>query len=218
MTATLTHPETSTPPAAPPPRPRRDYYRPALAGLLLALCTAGAAAQTVALQGMLGNKALLIVDGGAPRSVVPGETHKGVKVVSTFGDNAVLEFGGKRHTLRVGDAPASVGGSGPAPGGNRIVLSAGTGGHFLTQGAVNGRAVQFMVDTGASAVSSQTARTPSIAWGTRIDQDDRPNTFTDSAIGHNESGVLSTVIEFEASEEPKKNAFHDSDPAWAAAA
>ncbi|GAA4705423.1 glycosyltransferase family 39 protein [Nocardioides conyzicola] len=36
MTATLTHPETTTPEAGPPPRPRRDYYRPALAALLIA--------------------------------------------------------------------------------------------------------------------------------------------------------------------------------------
>jgi 4-amino-4-deoxy-L-arabinose transferase-like glycosyltransferase len=36
MTATLAPPETSTPEVTPPPRPRRDYYRPALAGLLLA--------------------------------------------------------------------------------------------------------------------------------------------------------------------------------------
>jgi 4-amino-4-deoxy-L-arabinose transferase-like glycosyltransferase len=35
MTATLTPPETSAPPA-PPPTARRDYYRPALAGLLIA--------------------------------------------------------------------------------------------------------------------------------------------------------------------------------------
>ena len=67
------------------------------------------------------------------------------------------------------------------------------------------------------AVSSQTASTPSIACGTRIDHEDSPNTRTDSAIGHSASGVLSTVIEFAASEEPKKNAFHDSDPACAAA-
>jgi aspartyl protease family protein len=37
--------------------------------------------------------------------------------------------------------------------GNRIVLTAGSGGHFITQGAINGRAVQFLVDTGATAVS-----------------------------------------------------------------
>ncbi len=68
-------------------------------------------AQTVMLQGMLGAKALLIVDGAAPRSVAAGDSHQGVKVVSTAGDQAVVEIGGKRHTLRVGEAPASVGGS-----------------------------------------------------------------------------------------------------------
>jgi hypothetical protein len=47
--------------------------------------------------------------------------------------------------------------------------------------------------------------------------DDNPKMRTDSDIGHSDIGVLSTVIEFEASEEPKKNAFHDADPAWTAA-
>lgn len=128
------------------------------AKLLLALVTlagaAGAFAQSVALQGMLGSKALLIVDGSAPKTVAPGETHKGVKVVSTAGDQAVVEIEGKRHTLCVGDAPASVGGQGAAPGrGNRIVMQAGSGGHFLVQGAINGQAVNFMVDTGATSVA-----------------------------------------------------------------
>lgn len=123
-----------------------------LAFVLAAACGA-AAAQSVALQGMLGSKALLIVNGSAPKSVAPGESHQGVKVLSTLGDQAVVEIGGKRHTLRVGDAPASVGGSdGPARG-SRIVLTAGSGGHFTSQGAINGRAVLFMVDTGATAVS-----------------------------------------------------------------
>ena len=36
-------------------------------------------------------------------------------------------------------------------------------------------------------------------------------------MGHSDIGVLSTVIELAASEEPKKNAFHDSEPAWTAA-
>ena len=53
----------------------------------------------------------------------------------------------------MGDAPASVGGGGGGPGGDRIVLSASSGGHFLTQGGINGRAVQFMVDTGATSVA-----------------------------------------------------------------
>jgi aspartyl protease family protein len=119
--------------------------------LALFACTV-VSAQSVALQGMLGSKALLIVDGSAPRTVAPGETHQGVKVLSTSGDQATVEINGKRHILRVGDAPASVGGGLSSLRGTKIVLTAGTGGHFLTQGAINGRAVHFMVDTGATMV------------------------------------------------------------------
>ena len=123
-----------------------------LLALTLALAAGATGAQSVSLQGMLGSKALLMVDGGAPKSVAVGETFQGVKVIATQGDQATVERDGKRHTLRVGDAPASVGGGG-GPRGNKIVLTAGSGGHFLTQGAINGRAVQFMVDTGATSVA-----------------------------------------------------------------
>lgn len=124
--------------------------------LLLTLLTLGplAMAQSVALSGMLGGKALLIVDGGQPKSVAVGESFRGVKIVSTQGDHAVMEIAGKRHTLRVGEAPASVGvGAGVAASGTRVVLSAGSGGHFFTQGQINGRAVQLVVDTGATMVA-----------------------------------------------------------------
>ena len=123
--------------------------------LALAALLAGTAAyaDSVALQGMLGSKALLIVNGSAPKTVAPGETHQGVKVVSTAGDQAVVEIAGKRHTLRVGDAPASVGGNASGARGNKIVLPVGSGGHFMAQGSINGQAVSFMVDTGATAVS-----------------------------------------------------------------
>jgi len=128
--------------------------------LFMALqCVFGAAmAQSVGLSGMLGGEALVIVDGSAPKSVAPGETFRGVKVVSTQGDQAVLEIAGKRHTMRVGDAPASVGSGGAGDtGGNRVVLSASSGGHFFTQGQINGQTVQLVVDTGASVVSLSAA-------------------------------------------------------------
>lgn len=124
-----------------------------LLAFTLALVAGAAAAQSVSLQGMLGSKALLMVDGGAPKTVAPGETYNGVKVVSTQGDQATVEINGRRHTLRVGDAPASVGQGGGGARGNRIVLTASSGGHFLTQGAINGRAAYFMVDTGATSIA-----------------------------------------------------------------
>ena len=52
-------------------------------------------AQNVALAGMLGGKALLVVDGAAPKTVAAGETHQETKVISTLGDQAVIEQSGK---------------------------------------------------------------------------------------------------------------------------
>lgn len=111
-----------------------------------------ALAQAVNLSGMLGNKALLVVDGGEPKSVAPGDSFKGVRVISTQGDTAVLEIAGQRQTLRVGGSPVSVGKPINTANSNRIVLSADSQGHFFSQGLVNSRPVQFLVDTGATTI------------------------------------------------------------------
>lgn len=126
----------------------------ALTGLAVLLSAPSAYAESVALAGMIGSKALLVVDGSALKSVAAGETHQGVKVISTSGDQAVIEQSGKRQTLRVGEAPVSMGGSAGGSGrGSRIVLLESGGGHFITAGQINGRAVQFMVDTGATSIA-----------------------------------------------------------------
>ena len=117
---------------------------------------------------MMGSRALLVVNGTAPKTVAAGETHQGVKVISTSGDQAVVEQSGKRQTLRVGEAPVSMGGaSGRA---SRIVLLESSGGHFMTPGQINGRAVQFMVDTGATHVimSMQDAERTGISYKTGL--------------------------------------------------
>jgi aspartyl protease family protein len=120
----------------------------------LAVASAGAAAQSVAMTGSMGSKALLVVDGGPPRALAAGDTHAGVKVVSVKADQAVVEISGKRQTVSLGGAPVSVGSSGGGGGGGKqIVLTASSGGHFMTQGSINGRATGFMVDTGATSVA-----------------------------------------------------------------
>lgn len=140
------------------------------------LAAAGAAgAQAVSLQGMLGGKALLVVDGGAPKAVAAGDSWKGVKVLSTTGEQALVEIGGQRQTLHVGDAPMAVGAT-AAPKGNKIVLNAGSGGHFVTQGAINGRAVMFMVDTGATSVAMGAAEAERLGIDYRKGQLARGNT------------------------------------------
>ncbi|MDO5693174.1 MAG: TIGR02281 family clan AA aspartic protease [Pseudomonadota bacterium] len=139
-------------------------------------------AQSVSLQGMLGNKALLMVDGGAPRAVAPGETHQGVKVLSTSGDQAVVLIDGHKATLRVGEVPASVGRA--APGGNdRVSLTADRQGHFFTQGNINNRPVQFMVDTGASAIAIGQAEADRLGLNYRRGQPVMMNTANGATRG-----------------------------------
>lgn len=121
---------------------------------LLASLVGNAHAQSVALSGVSGSKALITVDSAAPRFMSPGQTHQGVKLVSTDGESATIEIAGKRQILRVGDAPVSVGSQGGARGsGKRIVMTADGQGHFMPQGKINGKSVQFLVDTGASVVA-----------------------------------------------------------------
>jgi aspartyl protease family protein len=124
----------------------------ALVALSLLMCRY-ALAQEVTLVGMMGNKALLMVGSTPPKTLAPGESHLGVKLLSVEGEKATVELDGKRLTLRMGDAPARVGNASGAAEGSRIVLSAGSGGHFMTDGQLNGKTVQMVVDTGATMVT-----------------------------------------------------------------
>lgn len=103
--------------------------------------------------GGMGSKALLVVNGGAPKALASGDTYQGVKVVSVSSDQAVVEVSGKRQTVQLGGAPVSIGGGLGGAQGTAIILTAGSGGHFVTAGSVNGRATQFLVDTGATSVA-----------------------------------------------------------------
>ena len=119
--------------------------------LCAALVAPLAQAVDVGLAGLFPGKALLTIDGGAPRIVAVGATtREGLKVLSTEGETATLEVEGKKRVLRVGQnvvAQPSTGGS------QKVVLTADSAGHFLATGNVNGTTVRFLVDTGASMVS-----------------------------------------------------------------
>jgi len=114
-------------------------------------------ASRVALVGTMGQQAVLVIDGGAPRGVKVGESHRGVRLVSVGANDAVIEVEGQRQTLLLGAAPqdlAARGGGGAGDGGARqIVLQGDSRGHFTTPGTINGRSVTFMVDTGATVIA-----------------------------------------------------------------
>jgi aspartyl protease family protein len=124
-----------------------------LAGCLLLLMQLPAWGQNVALTGVMGQRALLVINGGTPAVVAPGETREGVRLISVSGDVAVVESDGRLQNLRVGDVPVNLT-AGPGSGnGTHVVLPAGPGGHFISSGRINGTSVRFLVDTGATVVS-----------------------------------------------------------------
>lgn len=121
-----------------------------IGALGLCLCVPAGAAD-VAVAGVFPGKAVLVVDGGAPRTVSVGaRTPEGVRLVSVQGETAVVEVGGQQQTLRMGERTVSAPGSAAA---SSVTLQADGKGHFLTEGSINGAGVVFLVDTGASMVS-----------------------------------------------------------------
>lgn len=121
--------------------------------VVLSLCwEAGVAcAESVALVGVFPGKAVVVIDGGSPRTLAVGQLSGSVKVVSVEQNAAVLEVGGKRNRVMVGESPVSL--SGDGGNGGQVVLSADAQGHFLAAGTINNTSVRFLVDTGASSVS-----------------------------------------------------------------
>jgi aspartyl protease family protein len=118
----------------------------------LSMLPALASAQTVSLTGILGSKALLVIDGGAPRSLAAGESRGAVRVLEVGRDAAVVEIAGRRQQLRLGDSPVQLGAR-AADGPTQLVLFADSRGHFTEQGQINGQTMRYLVDTGASAVA-----------------------------------------------------------------
>jgi aspartyl protease family protein len=123
-----------------------------LAGCLFLMMQLPAWGQSVALTGVMGQRALLVIDGGAPAVLAPGETRMGVTLISVTGDLAVIETDGRLQKMKVGDVPVSMASAAGADG-TRVVLPAGPGGHFISSGRINGSSVRFLVDTGATVVS-----------------------------------------------------------------
>lgn len=118
--------------------------------LALGLVSGVAGAQEVGLAGVLGSRALLVVNGGEPQAVAVGQSLAGVRVVSVQGNQVVVETGGKKRPLRIGQHAV---GSADADGGGKIAMTADNQGHFYTTGTVNGVSVRFLVDTGATMIS-----------------------------------------------------------------
>lgn len=117
--------------------------------VMLALPAPAAYATEVTLVGQIGGKAIVVIDGGAPRTLAPGKrTSEGVVLLEAGKDSAIFEIDGKKTTLLMGRAYSAA----ASPGKQSITLKADERGHFTAMGSVNGGSVRFLVDTGATYI------------------------------------------------------------------
>ncbi len=121
-----------------------------VASLWLLLAGAANAAE-VNVIGLFPNKAVVVIDGGAPRVLTVGQKPVGgVTLISTDRESATLDIDGQKKTLRIGQHHA---GPTPASPSQSATLTADPRGHFVVDGQINGGPVRFLVDTGATTIA-----------------------------------------------------------------
>lgn len=122
------------------------------AGFLLWWPSMAAAAKSVSVQGILGSKAVLSVDGKRHIVKIGDSTTEGIKVISIQGDRVVLEINGQRHTQTLGENASFTTRYAEAQS-QEVLVSQNNNGLFMTVGSINGLTVNLLVDTGANIVT-----------------------------------------------------------------
>ena len=144
-----------------------------------AALAAGWAAQVPATEvnvtALFKDKAMVSVNGGSPQLLSTGQRAAGgVRLVRADSAAAVLEVNGRRLTLGLGQGISASYAPADRP---RVTLTADGRGHFVRQGSLNGAAVTFLVDTGATTIALGTAQARALGI----------------AFGHGERGLANTA-------------------------
>ncbi len=107
--------------------------------------------------GVFRDKAVLVIDGGRPRTLTVGsKSPEGVRLIAIEDGGALVDIDGDRQRLRLGEHNVSTSATDDRAGAS-ITLIADSRGHFQTEGSVNGASIRFVVDTGATVIAMGTA-------------------------------------------------------------
>jgi len=119
--------------------------------LLTALPIRVMAETRVNVVGLFNHKAVVIINGGKPKTLSVGESREGVKLLEADSASAKFLIEGKVKVLGMGQAASVVGDD--ASGRPSVTLYANMQGHFISECYINGAPLKFLVDTGATTVA-----------------------------------------------------------------
>jgi aspartyl protease family protein len=134
-----------------------SLLRPIVVSLVVAaagLADAASAVPLIELQAVLGQSAVLQVD-GVRRTLRVGQTSpEGVRLLALGASDARVQVDGQVQDIPLG---GRVGGALPTAQTEAVRIRRGDGGMYRSAGTINGRSVEFLVDTGATTVAMNDA-------------------------------------------------------------
>ncbi len=137
----------------------------------------------VVLQGILGSKVLLLVDGQRQMMSIKDAEKQGVRVLRIAEERVDVEIDGKRRRLRLGDSYA-VTGQYKVRESVEVIIAKNNTGMYSTVGSINGLPVSFLVDTGATSVAMSAQHAKRLAIDFRVTGEP---TFVSTASGVSEA-------------------------------
>ncbi len=158
----------------------RIRYIVMLAGLAISVASHAAPLEVV---GLFKNQAVIRVQGGERLIKVGEVSPEGVRLLSADAHEAVVEYHGERHTLRL---TSRVAGSYVEVENSRVSIPADELGQYRIRGSINNHYVDFLVDTGASVVALSSNTAQSLG----IDYQSGQRGSVQTAQGHAESYFL----------------------------
>jgi aspartyl protease family protein len=126
--------------------------------LTLLLCSIAVTAQAIEkleVQGLFSNKAVLLIDSKRHVLAVGETSPEGVKLVSADSRGAILEVNGRQKQYALSSTVSTAFVERKA---QKETIYKDSSGMYLTHGSINSQPVRFLVDTGASAVSMNSAQ------------------------------------------------------------
>lgn len=121
----------------------------------------------VALQGILGKKALLLVDGERLMLSVGQAMKLGIRVLRIGAETVEITIDGQHRQLRLGDAH-SVTGRYKERESVEVTIFRDKRGMYSTVGSINGLPVSFLVDTGATTIAMNKRHAKRLAIDFRV--------------------------------------------------
>jgi len=165
------------------------FYRGCLRWLRITCCLVLACVASivneadVVVVGLFAGKAVVVVNGGAPRTLSVGQaTPEGVRLLSAKSDSAEFEIDGKRKVLSLGEGRYGRAAASTSPA---ATLYADGDGHFFSDGTINGIRVRLFVDTGATTVAMNSREAAHLGLNYRSGSRSRASTANGTIVVYN---------------------------------